>query len=192
MGATFPYFLLPFAIFKVLAERESWEQVRWFWSGVNCPLWGPPYEVRSATQHCAGFSCTTWVRRHPSAFQTGSSLRSLPFRRASVRQAVPGNKGGWVGWGWEGVPRRPIWIGAPRRSQRERTYVNRRHSKGIKGALHWFVLEAVLLICLPTHESTGPVFPLMWTMALQACINWMYVTPAEWRAFGRVFDHFIS
>lgn len=39
------------------------------------------------------------------------------------------------------------------------TSVNRRHSKGIKEALHWFVLEAVLLICLPTNECLGPVFP---------------------------------
>lgn len=64
--------------------------------------------------------------------------------------------------------------------------MNRRHSKGIKEALHWFVLEAVLLICLPTNECIGSVFPLVWTMALQACVNWMYATPTEWHALGRV------
>lgn len=54
----------------------------------------------------------------------------------------------------------------------EGTLVNRPHSRGIKEPLHWFVLEAVLLICLPMNECIGPVFLLMWTKALEACINW--------------------
>lgn len=171
MGATFPFSLLHFAIFKVLpsgrAENRSdgFETVLF---GAD-PRSGQPWSIAEASH-----------KRHERGItllcQTGSSLRSLLFREASVL----GNKGG------EGVPRRPIWIGAPRRSQREGTYVNRRHSKGIKEALHRFVLEAVLLICPPTNECIGPVFPFVWTMALQACINWMYVTPTQWHALGRV------
>lgn len=34
----------------------------------------------------------------------------------------------------------------------EGTLVNRPHSRGTKEPLHWFVLEAVLLICLPMNE----------------------------------------
>lgn len=52
--------------------------------------------------------------------------------------------------------------GASRHSaERDGVLVNRpplTHSRGIKEALHRFVLEAVLLICLPTNECTGPVF----------------------------------
>lgn len=58
--------------------------------------------------------------------------------------------------------------------------VNRPHLKGIIEALHWFVLEAVLLICLPRSECLGWVFLLMLTMTLKACINWPSVTPREW------------
>lgn len=35
--------------------------------------------------------------------------------------------------------------------------VNRHHSRGIKNPLHCFVLEVVLLICLPMNECVGPV-----------------------------------
>lgn len=48
----------------------------------------------------------------------------------------------------------------------EGTSVNRHHSRGIKKPLHCFVLEAVLLICLPMNECVGPVFLLARTMAL--------------------------
>lgn len=74
----------------------------------------------------------------------------------------------------------------------EGTLVNRPHSRGIKEPLHWFVLEAVLLICLPMNECIGPVFPLMWTMALEACINWPDVIPREWRALRGVWERLSS
>lgn len=79
------------------------------------------------------------------------------------------------------------WRG-PRRSTERGNSVNRPHSRGIKEPLHWFVLEAVLLICLPMNECIGPVFPLMWTMALKACINWPYVILREWRALRGVWE----
>ena len=65
--------------------------------------------------------------------------------------------------------------------------MNKPHSRGRKEPLHWFVLEAVLLICLPMNKSIGPVFPLMWTMALKVCINWPDVIPRELRALRRVW-----
>lgn len=74
----------------------------------------------------------------------------------------------------------------------EGTSVNRPHSRGIKEPLHWFVLEAVLLICLPMNECIGPFFPLMCTMALKACINWPDVIPREWRALRGVWERLSS
>lgn len=95
----------------------------------------------------------------------------------------------WLCWGWKGGGlSSPSWSGAPRRSTERGTSVNRPHSRGIKEPLHWFVLEAVLLICLPMNECIGPVFPLMWTMALKACINWPNVIPREWRALRGVWE----
>lgn len=70
----------------------------------------------------------------------------------------------------------------------EGTLVNRPHSRGIKEPLHWFVLEAVLLICLPMNECIGPVFLLMWTKALEACINWPDVVHREWRALRGIWE----
>lgn len=70
----------------------------------------------------------------------------------------------------------------------EGTSVNRPHSRGIKEPLHWFVLEAVLLICLPMNECISPDFLLVWTMALKSCINWPDVIPREWHAFGGVWE----
>lgn len=65
----------------------------------------------------------------------------------------------WLYWGLKGGGLcSPIWSGAPQRSTERGTSVNRPHSRGIKEALHWFVLEAVLLICLPMNECVGPVF----------------------------------
>lgn len=71
----------------------------------------------------------------------------------------------------------------------EGTSVNRPHSRAIKEPLHWFVLETVLLICLPMNECIGPVFLLMWTMALKSCINWPDVLPREKHASRGVFKH---
>lgn len=71
----------------------------------------------------------------------------------------------------------------------EGTSVNRTHSRGIKEPLHWFVLEAVLLICLPMNECHGPVFPLMRIMALKACINWPDVVPREKRVWAHLSFH---
>lgn len=61
----------------------------------------------------------------------------------------------------------------------EGTSVNGAHSRGRKEALQRFVLEAVLLICLPTNECVGPVFHPVGTMALEARINRPGAIPRE-------------
>lgn len=96
---------------------------------------------------------------------------------------------GMEGWG----SRLPFLNRSSTLHHEEGTLVNRPHSRGIKGPLHWFVLEAVLLICLPMNECISPVFLLMWTMALESCINWPDVIPREWHAFRGVGNvcHFV-
>lgn len=98
--------------------------------------------------------------------------------------------GAWGGGVWMGGWRAKA--GARRHSVEGGTLVNRLHSRGIKEALHRFVLEAVLLICLPTNECTGPVFLPPHSLvtdnaALKARIIWQWLIPREWRALGRVW-----
>lgn len=96
------------------------------------------------------------VSRRPSASDR-KLIEESPLSEAAVLWAVLGNKGGGGGGG--GGSSLPYLNWSSTALTGTGTSVNRRHSKGIKEALHWFVLEAVLLICLPTNECLGPVFP---------------------------------
>lgn len=64
----------------------------------------------------------------------------------------------WLCWGQKGGgPLLPFLKRSATPLYGEGTSMNRTHSRGIKEPLHWFVLEAVLLICLPMNECIGPV-----------------------------------
>jgi len=109
-------------------------------------------------------STSTWGWDHLWVTQK-AHYYSPPPRSCSVG-LVDGRVGGLCSPPWS-------------RALRRRDLVNRPHSRGIKEPLHRFVLEAVLLICLPSNECIGPVLLLVWTMALEACMNGPDAVPRE-------------
>lgn len=150
-------------------------------SNVKCSLLGHSrYKVRSVMKYGCCFSQSTWGWDHHSVSDRKPTIIESPLQKLL-------SSSGHVGDGRVGVFAPLPEAKAPRLSTERGTSVNRPHSRGIKEPLHWFVLEAVLLICLPTNECIGPVFPLTWTMALKACINWPDVIPREWRALRGVW-----
>lgn len=147
-------FGLRFPVFSGAAEPENWKQVRCLSKGGNKgrdlnPLWTRGEVSRGVLRRLlSGHERGSGLLR-----QTESSLRSHPSVKLlffgpywGTRAAVGGSSPPYLNWSSMAL------TGTG-------TSVNRHHSKGIKEALHWFVLEAVLLICLPTNECLGPVFP---------------------------------
>lgn len=119
------------------------------------------------------FSHSTWGGGITSVSHGKPTIIASPLQKLLSSSAVLGMEG----WG----SLLPFLKQSSTPLYGEGTLVNRPHSGGIKEPLHWFVLEAVLLICLPLNECIGLVFPLIWTMALKACIKWLNVIPRECR-----------
>lgn len=155
-GEPLCFSLLRFHVFKVPPSRKSKSRsdvfhVAWtvLFEATHDTRSSQPWSIAAAS-HSRRECGITLLCQTESSLRSHRSLKLLFFRLYWGTRVV-----GFVGGGSS----LPYLNWSSMALTETGTSVNRRHSKGIKKALHWFVLEAVLLICLPTNECIGPVFP---------------------------------